>query len=598
MTLQSVFKRLFTVMAIFVGITSCDPLGNYEGTDTFREDIDTFAEFAFHKDELEMKWLCYTSDGFRNGFFNGQVTQQEYLDYFETIAAMSENWDRYQKAIKQMDKKGILVTPTTKGILSSLSDFGTWLTGAGERSRERIIAVASNLPAEERTKLYEGMKSEWKSKAKSESDFWKKLENGDYDTQAPRMFTEFQQDNEEFLMTSWEKNLTTHKIVVAEGAQGLEKGAGVMVDVVGDVTGMGTGMDIANMAVMTGDLVRAKNSSEAATILKDMTKTGIGLYLDLEGFDEADKAKYLMDVADITAKKVSGKRTTSATISQSDRGLVEVSDTDKDGICDIVVATPKNPSTKGATTFVSVGKTSDGKIPVKVNPDNYLVTAVDRNGNKETVEVEVTADKVTPVEVQTISPAERKGSGKEEDKGDFKGKVSLKGKDCIMVSFYLITSGGSKNHESIYNYTAMYDIDKSSTSVTHSTGGNTWRIVSKKTKDKDYDEYEQIIELTYDSKKNTLSGTAKEKTYEVEESSSRTFYYTNEISISFKDIPFSKDSDTQVWFKSADNAGISDHITAFEKKSIITDNNGKTERNQVYKLNDYTNCSFNINLFE
>lgn len=420
----------------------------YEGTQNFRKDAVTFTEMALLKNQLELKLYSYASDGFKKDYFAGEISADEYHDYFKSVSEMALRVEEYEKAIKQLNKSGILSTPTTKGILGSAHDFFSWVTGAGERSRERILTVASNLTEGDRTQLYDRLRPEWKSKSSSEADFWNKLEKGDYDSQASQMFSDFQIDNENFAFTSAEKNLTLHKIVVTEGVKGVETGAGLYVDAIGDVTGLGTGMDVANVMVMTGDLIEADNPVDKAEIAKNISKSLFGLGLDVGDFDQATLFKYGMDAADIVAKNLGQKLADIKNIAAADaKSVINVADTDPGSSCDVVIAVKDLPSVDisewGAPVFVSVGKTPDGVIPVKLDVGDYKITAIDKEGNKDTQKVTAPKGGEKTVTVETISPKDREetgkpsegSEGKEDDKvsEEWKGYVSRYG----MLSYFI-----------------------------------------------------------------------------------------------------------------------------------------------------------------
>lgn len=216
--------------------------GTYEGTEEFRSDVAVFADYAVRKQLIVLKYLKYTSDGFTKDILQGTISADEYEDFFKSVADMVPYIEDYEKAFKTLEGSGILTTVNTKGLISSGKAFLSWMTGSGKRSRERMLTVASNLSSPDRTELYNKLRSEWKGKTSSESDFWKKVENGDFDTQAPQMFNDFQQDNEEFALTSVEKGLTLQRIVVLEGAEGVKAGAELMTDVISTATPLGDGI--------------------------------------------------------------------------------------------------------------------------------------------------------------------------------------------------------------------------------------------------------------------------------------------------------------------------------------------------------------------
>ncbi|MDD5046968.1 MAG: hypothetical protein PHR08_07955, partial [Bacteroidales bacterium] len=188
------FTRIIFALLVCLMATACKGIfGDYEGTEEFRNDIAVFADYAVRKQLIVLKYLEYTSDGFTRDILQGTVSADEYDDFFKSVADMVPYIEDYEKAFKTLEKSGILTSISTKGLISSGKAFFSWMTGSGKRSRERVLTVASNLSPADRSELYNKLRSEWKGKTSSESDFWKKMENGDFDTQAPQMFNDFQQ---------------------------------------------------------------------------------------------------------------------------------------------------------------------------------------------------------------------------------------------------------------------------------------------------------------------------------------------------------------------------------------------------------------------
>ncbi len=409
---------LFLLGLAVVSIPGCKGLGgDYEGTEEFRSDVAVFADYAVRKQLIVLKYLKYTSDGFTKDILQGTISANEYDDFFKSVADMVPYIEDYEKAFKTLEGSGILTTVNTKGIVSSGKAFLSWMTGSGKRSRERVLTVASNLSSADRSELYNKLRPEWKGKTSGEGDFWKKIENGDFDTQAPQMFNDFQQDNNEFALTSVDKGLTLQRIVVLEGAEGVKAGAELMTDVVATATPLGNGMAAAEVGKLTIDLYNANSNADRAQIAANITSNLAGMkwkdpILGVVGGDAGvdlvvETIKETVDVAKTDAQNTAG----------TNKSFVMIEDTDSQDQADIVIAQNQASSSPSkASIAVAIGNIIDDGVKFAytiLNKGRWLLTAIDKNGNKETQSVEVPAGEVVYVTLSTTPPVSD-GEGEEQ----------------------------------------------------------------------------------------------------------------------------------------------------------------------------------------
>ena len=412
-------KRIYAMLLMFfLGIfaSSCTGLfgwKNYEGSEQFRDDVAVFADFAVQKQFITLYYLKATSDGFTHNILKGTVSNEEYDVFFGAVAQMAPYIKEYKSAFKNLEKSGVLTSVNTKGILSSGGKFLSWVTGSGERSRERVLKVASNIPASDRTELYNKLRPEWKAKTSSESDFWKKLEKGDFDYQAAQMFNDFQQDNEEFGTTSVERGLTVQKIFVAEGAKGVEAGAELMVDALQTTTS--GGLDAGDIGEMTLDIYNADSGADPSQMAQEITAAVNSLGPDDPTVKEMGSG-YASKMASIMKEVVEVARTDTENASGTNRSFVFVEDDDTQSQADIVIAqNTQSTSSSMASIYVTLGNIVDqGQklIYTILNKGKWLISAVDPDGNKSTREVDVPAGDVVIVTLTTTPPAKE---GEEEE---------------------------------------------------------------------------------------------------------------------------------------------------------------------------------------
>lgn len=403
------FTRIIFALLVCLMATACKGIfGDYEGTEEFRNDIAVFADYAVRKQLIVLKYLEYTSDGFTRDILQGTVSADEYDDFFKSVADMVPYIEDYEKAFKTLEKSGILTSISTKGLISSGKAFFSWMTGSGKRSRERVLTVASNLSPADRSELYNKLRSEWKGKTSSESDFWKKMENGDFDTQAPQMFNDFQQDNEEFALTSVDKGLTLQRIVVLEGAEGVKAGAELMTDVISTATPLGDGIAAAQVGQLTLDLYNANSNADRAKIAAAIASNLAGMkwkdpILGIIGGDAG------VDLVVETLKEtVDVAKTDAQNTAETKKSFVVVEDTDSQDQADIVIAQNQASSAPSkASISVAIGNIIDEGVKFAytiLNKGKWLLTAIDKNGNKETQAVEVPAGEVIYVTLSTTPP--------------------------------------------------------------------------------------------------------------------------------------------------------------------------------------------------
>ena len=406
-------KRFHAILLVIIPgmiISGCTGLfgwKNYEGSEQFREDVAVFADYAVQKQFITLYYLKATSDNFSRNMLKGTVSREEYDVFFGKVAGMASHIKEYEAAFKNLEKSGILTSVNTKGIIQSGKNFLSWITGSGENSRERILKVASNLPAEQRTDLYNNLRSEWKGKASGEKDFWNKLEKGDFDNQASQMYNDFYHSNMDFAETSTEKGLTIQKIFVVEGSKGVEAGAELMVDVLQTTTSFVSGPDAGDVGEMTLDIYNASTGANTSEISQELTEN----INDMDPQDPTVKelgAGYAAKMAAIIKEINDVAKTDAENAPGTNRSFVFVEDDDTESKADIVVAqNPSSTSTSMASIYVTIGNIIDeGEkfIYTILNKGKWLISAVDADGNKSTQEVDVPAGDVILVTLTTTPP--------------------------------------------------------------------------------------------------------------------------------------------------------------------------------------------------
>lgn len=429
---------LYTIVAVFFGLTAillsgCDS-GESDisstadiGYDGFKSDVELFYEFVYRKESLLLNMLNYTSDGFTKAPFEGTVTNDEYVKFFLELEEINKNSEKYIQAAQKLEQSGVLQRPThTRGLFSSVTGFVSWMSGSGQRRRDNIVTIASNMSADDRTKLYNDLRPEWKNKTTGEADFWNKLQKGDFDSSAAQMMNDFNNNGEtEFPYLAQEKGLTPHKIVVDEGAKGIETGAGMMLDGASTlVPGFGTGMTVISVADNVEKMVKSETWKEAA-------EHGFHAATDILEEIGGDYGSTIFNASDVVAaiKDKVDHLVFSEGDKQETKGKVTVKDKNKESKQPIVITEKKGGGTNDSSPSIYItGKDFISKgVDLFVKGGNWLVTIINGDGFRETVEVKVEPGKVTVVEVDTGEPKKD-----EEPKGGFNTKLLTYVEQCYI----------------------------------------------------------------------------------------------------------------------------------------------------------------------
>jgi len=220
---------------------------------------------------------------------NVKLTQTEYDTFLAAWQGMALNQERTLAAMRMLglstvsadsDDKPAGAAAPSHGVVDSARGFYEWMSGAGKRSRERIGQITSNMSEDERQELFNELKAtapESTGGAADATQFYQKLQRGELDTQASRI-------HNDLLLTSassttagrytelaQDKGLLTKDIVVAEGRDGLEKGAKFAVDasfaaLEGPYPGLSKGKEYAEKT--------EKFLKQMETVYEDPGKTG------------------------------------------------------------------------------------------------------------------------------------------------------------------------------------------------------------------------------------------------------------------------------------------------------------------------------------
>ncbi len=413
---------LFILVVILFSAQGCEkgtePEEQAPPTIQARSDVEKVTEFFAVKQSVTYDMLKIFSGNYTHKFFEGGDLSYEEIDQiFAGFAELAQYEKSVTEAANNLLAKSSLNKPgnikAVEGLGDALHGFFSWITGSGKRSRDRILKVASNLSDADRKALYNSLRSEWKSKTTSEADFWKKVESGEFDNQASQMYNDFYHNTEtDFPFVAQDKNLTIQKIVVKEGAEGIEKGSKLMIETVKAATPLGKGMDMVEKA--DEYVQKTKNLyNDPLNTIKDEVKSAvankIGEFVDIDGAVDAGK---LSEGAGEAIKFVSdyafGSDDPGDLIKKAiDMGLGKLLDSDNKGSkADIAIAEKKNDDGKGPSVVISVDPKDDDSdledvIDILVDEGDWIFTTFDDEGNSDKVEIYIDSGIGTVIVIST-----------------------------------------------------------------------------------------------------------------------------------------------------------------------------------------------------
>jgi len=365
---NKVFLLGVTVIALGF-LTGCNKDKNEGSSERkeLREAYEIIVEANAVKQAAMYDAIDALSDNYTQKLFTSDLSYEQadaMLSAFAEAATYGEDVDKALEVIEETKKKSSLYQnesklKSTMGIGSALRGFYEWASGAGERSRERILTVASNLPANERSELYNSLRDNWKEQASSESQFWERLESGDFDNQASQMYNDFYHNAETtFPDMAQEQGLTIQKIVTREGAEGIEAGAQVIIETTKLATPLGEGMEMVEKAqelAEKAELIVTDPKGAVVEEIKDQIASKLGEFVDVDGLiDEAELGEEAGQAIKILLDAGLGSEDPEDWIKDAiDWGATKVMDGDEDGDkADIVVAENKNPTTDGQPAVI------------------------------------------------------------------------------------------------------------------------------------------------------------------------------------------------------------------------------------------------------
>ncbi|HHU95772.1 MAG: hypothetical protein QM237_05245 [Bacteroidota bacterium] len=408
---------LITIMLALLIWQGCDPdgieknIGNSDtGYEGFQSDVELFYEFAYLKEAMMLEFLNYTSDGFTKGPLEGTLSIEECRRLVSYVADISEKAEQYEAAAQQLEQSGVLMSPTrTRGLFGSITNFFGKVSGIQKRNRQRYMVVYTNVDKKTRTKMYESAKEcwdtyGWGNKPYSEKEFYDRMLDGSYDEHGNRLMGDLlASDNEDVIVTLQEKGLTLQDLTKDYG-EIAASGAQIALDAFSTVVpGAEIGMEIVTVTDNVDRLANAKDFNEKAKAKEDMKN-----YLKGKFFGETtvEVSDFVCEQLAEHIERVSQEATQE--FDKKEQGKIVVKDKNEEQPAKIVISQKKEsaPSDDGPSIYVTGKKWVKEGIDQALAVGKWLVTAINEQGRRETVEIDVKPGKVTVTEVNTAEPEE------------------------------------------------------------------------------------------------------------------------------------------------------------------------------------------------
>lgn len=293
-----------------------------------------------------------------NGLFcqGKRDSVRKYYNLFVTKAeAFNEKAEAYQASLANLDNEMFFEKETPQPIKKKIalayafSVFFPSIRSNGKEMREKTMKVISFLKSDhERRILFENLSPNLQAGETNYKSWWKKFNLGELDSKAPRIYEEFYHNaDSDFGAEAVDMDLGLHKITAEKGAELVEKGADLELEI-------------------------------AKTVLPSELVDGIKLAEDEE------------IISDFLQQKL-------ATNPMTGRATIILTDPDTESPA--VAAIGTNSSTGTITVSTVVG--DDGKMQISVPAGNVKISAIDGTGDKNTKQLNTSEGTVVEISMPT-----------------------------------------------------------------------------------------------------------------------------------------------------------------------------------------------------
>lgn len=389
------------------GSFSQSEYSEYVGSTKMLDDVGNYLEFLIKTDNLSMFYLLLVmlenDENFAKAiepFYESaeQINSIIIEPFYERVEQINSKIDVYEAALRNIENSGILERETKAlkkiGLIASVFEWTMTLKSSGTKNREAVMEIMTRDKSAmaQRENLFDELPSRFKNGETDYKTWWNNFNNGEYDNQAPAIFSTFESSqNIDFLAAEQDIGINTKKLVHEIGQKAVEQAAEMELEILKEAAEpVGTGVDVVEYFNLSGEIVKAAKDEDTGKFVDKITET----VKKATGLDDVEKtANFAGNVAHIVETKV-------AVLSNKlfgNAGKIEIKDSDEKSPALIGIAV-----TGTGKIVTSVGANENGEIGIIVpEGEKVKVTAIDWGGDKNTQTVKVTAGETTKVEVST-----------------------------------------------------------------------------------------------------------------------------------------------------------------------------------------------------
>lgn len=359
----------------------------YLGSNTAMSDFNAFIDMAVKADLLKAIPILITMDNTGN-FYSREPKQEEFDEYINFIETFEEKIPIYTDAISSLDHQGVfnktseeVLKKGTISIASKFTDFFSSITDTKKEMREKTMEVIGHMKSDsERQILFNNLSSRYKNNETDYKKWWINFNNGDYDSQSLRIYDEFYHDPDSDFgsVAANEKNASIGKLVAKKGAELVEKGAELEIEIYKTAlpSPLVDGVELAEDAAIVEEII-TKGHAMSYDDLKDKFLHFVSGYDDIK-----DVSHQLGKNADDLINYLKKQVVSIYDDGSIDNALIKATDTDNNTPGEIMIVTN---NTTGEIT-VSIGS-DKGVITTNVTPGDINLTIVDDNADKGTTNI-------------------------------------------------------------------------------------------------------------------------------------------------------------------------------------------------------------------
>lgn len=369
-------------------------------------DLELFYEFALKADNLKMSIILAMTDG--DKFFNDEVDEDEADSIFSLMEEIIQKGDEYEEALLHLENSKLFntATPTSlkkglegMGLVKAGKDFLNECKGAGQTVRERTMEVflSDEVKSDANRKaLYEELPTELRKGAADYKEWWRNFNAGEYDASSGNIFNAFiagsSNASEKFRMETGIKGYTNTTNVLKVAPRLLESGFNLIVEATGNIIpgAMSIGVNIGTNAAKTVEILATAAGRKISEVSSDIAE---GILNMIPGYGDVKATIDMVPSAEeVKATMSSIKKYIEDKINSfsnpAEVGVARISYDDEDETeAQVLVAINQG---SGEVTL-SFGSATDNSVSANLPEGNYIVTAIDEDGDKFTEEVSLEA---------------------------------------------------------------------------------------------------------------------------------------------------------------------------------------------------------------